>query len=133
PTDNSQNSIEPSDGPTIASVKAPGDWGASMLAGGTAGAGMFPAKFTFDINATPSCAKDFVVFNTSLAGVLPTTAASRGGNTFTAAGTPVGAFTIRHGATSLVLTAAVNNSGNNFRVIVNTGAGNTANAASLAA
>jgi hypothetical protein len=28
----------------------------------------FPAKFSFDINATPSCANDFVVFTTGLAG-----------------------------------------------------------------
>jgi hypothetical protein len=28
----------------------------------------FPAKFTFDINATPSCANDFVVFSTGLVG-----------------------------------------------------------------
>jgi hypothetical protein len=133
PTDNSQNPSGPSGGAPIASVNAPGDWGASMLAGGTVGAGMFPAHFTFDVNAPPSCASDFVAFNTSLAGVSPTTAASRGGNTFAAAGTPAGTLTIRHGATSLVLTAAGNNTGNNFLVVVNTGAGNTVNATSLAA
>ena len=37
------------------------DWSISLGSAGTAGA-MYPAKFTFDINATPSCANDFVVF-----------------------------------------------------------------------
>src|SRR5437879_13026347 len=37
------------------------DWSISLGSAGTAGA-MYPAKFTFDINATPSWANDFVVF-----------------------------------------------------------------------
>jgi hypothetical protein len=49
-----------------ASVKAPGDWGMSLLAGGSVGIGMFPAKFTFDVNAAPSCTSDYVAFNTGL-------------------------------------------------------------------
>lgn len=44
------------------------DWGMSLLAGGKAGAGVYPAKFTFDINATPDCTNDYVAFTTSLAG-----------------------------------------------------------------
>ena len=44
------------------------DWGMSLLSGGGAGVGVFPAKFSFDVNATPSCADDFVVFNTSQTG-----------------------------------------------------------------
>jgi hypothetical protein len=44
------------------------DWGISLGAGATVGEGMSPAKFTFDINATASCANDFAVFNTSLTG-----------------------------------------------------------------
>jgi len=44
------------------------DWGMSLLAGGKAGAGTYPAKFTFDINATPNCTNDYVAFTTSLAG-----------------------------------------------------------------
>ncbi|HET6930518.1 MAG TPA: hypothetical protein VFI45_09380, partial [Candidatus Acidoferrum sp.] len=36
------------------------DWSMSLLAGGKAGAGVYPAKFTFDINATPSCTNDYV-------------------------------------------------------------------------
>ena len=44
------------------------DWGMSLLAGGAVEDEMFPAKFTFDVNAAADCTKDFVVFNTSLAG-----------------------------------------------------------------
>jgi len=47
-------------------VPTPGDWGSSLLAGGTVGIGMFPAKFTFDVTAAPDCFKDYVAFNTSL-------------------------------------------------------------------
>jgi hypothetical protein len=93
---------------------------------------MSPAKFTFDINAAPSCANDYVAFNTSLAGVSPTTAASQTA-TFTAVGTPAGTFTIKNGTVTLILTAAGNNTGNNFLVGSNAAGGNTSNAASLAA
>jgi hypothetical protein len=41
------------------------DWGMSLLAAGYVGSGQFPAKFSFDVNAPPDCANDFVVFNTS--------------------------------------------------------------------
>jgi hypothetical protein len=44
------------------------DWGISLGIGATVGEGMSPAKFTFDINAAPSCANDYVVFNTRLTG-----------------------------------------------------------------
>ena len=37
------------------------DWAVSLGAGGVA-EGMYPAKYTFDVNATPSCANDFAVF-----------------------------------------------------------------------
>jgi hypothetical protein len=43
------------------------DWSQSMGTGATVGAGQYPAKYAFSI-ATDSCANDFVVFNTSLAG-----------------------------------------------------------------
>jgi len=128
----SDNSVGPSGGTPTASVMLPVDWGVSMLAGGTVGSGMFPAKFTFDVNAAPDCANDFVAFNSSLAGVSPITAASQSGNNFTALGTPAGTITITHGAISLVLTAAGDNTGNNFLVGSNTAGGNTSNAASLA-
>jgi hypothetical protein len=53
------------------------DWGESLGAGGTTGAPLngvnwypvFPAKFSFNVTAAPSCANDFVVFPTNLAGV----------------------------------------------------------------
>ena len=37
------------------------DWAVSLGAGGVA-QGMLPAKFSFNVNATPSCTADFVVF-----------------------------------------------------------------------
>jgi hypothetical protein len=37
------------------------DWAVSLGAGGVA-QGMFPAKYSFNVNATPSCTSDFVVF-----------------------------------------------------------------------
>ena len=37
------------------------DWAISLGAGGVA-QGMWPAKYSFDVNATPSCTADFVVF-----------------------------------------------------------------------
>src|SRR5438477_990409 len=47
-----------------------GDWSVSM--GGSSSAhiapAMFPAKYNFDVNQTPSCANDFVVFGENVAG-----------------------------------------------------------------
>src|SRR5439155_12187566 len=54
------------------------DWGTSLGAGGKVGAGMFPAKFSFDVTAAPSCANDYVAFNTSLAGSGGTAASQSG-------------------------------------------------------
>ncbi len=45
------------------------DWAQVMPgAGYTMGDGVFPAKYTFDVNAAPDCTNDFVVFTTSQAG-----------------------------------------------------------------
>jgi hypothetical protein len=44
------------------------DWSVSLGSGGTEGAEMYPAKFSFDAGGTKNCATDFVVFNTSLGG-----------------------------------------------------------------
>jgi hypothetical protein len=44
------------------------DWSVNMDSGATVGAGQYPAKFSYNPTAAPSCANDFVVFNTSLAG-----------------------------------------------------------------
>jgi hypothetical protein len=43
------------------------DWGEDLGSGAKVGAGVYPAKFGFNI-ASASCTNDFVVFNTSLAG-----------------------------------------------------------------
>lgn len=53
------------------------DWGQSLGAGGSTGAPItgvnwwpvFPAKFSFDVTATPDCTNDYVVFPTNVAGV----------------------------------------------------------------
>jgi hypothetical protein len=44
------------------------DWAVPLSANASDGADMYPAKFSFDITGTPSCANDYVVFNTRLAG-----------------------------------------------------------------
>lgn len=43
------------------------DWSISLGLGGTAAA-MYPAKYSFDTGATPSCTNDFVVFPVDVAG-----------------------------------------------------------------
>lgn len=43
------------------------DWSISLGTAGTAPA-MYPAKFSFDVNAVPSCANDFIVFPVNVAG-----------------------------------------------------------------
>ena len=44
------------------------DWNVSLGDNGTTGVAMFPAKYQFNLNATPSCTQDFVVFNSSRVG-----------------------------------------------------------------
>ncbi len=108
---------QPSGGTPIPSVKAPGDWGRPMLAGGGVGVGMVPAKFTWDVNAAPSCANDYVAYNTSLAGVSPTTAASRTGTFGPAQPTNGQTATITSPGTSITLTASTTlNTGLNFLI-----------------
>jgi len=43
------------------------DWSIS-LGGGTTAPTMYPAKFTFDVNATANCATDFIVYPVNIAG-----------------------------------------------------------------
>ena len=50
------------------------DWGMSLLSATATGAGQFPAKFSFDVNAPPDCTNDFVVFNTNQSGSAATVA-----------------------------------------------------------
>jgi len=94
------------------------DWAVSLGAGGVA-QGMSPAKYTFNVNATPSCTSDFVVFpinastGNSRAKVVGTfTGQPAAGATATITITPTGGT-----AVNLVLTASVaSNTGLNFQV-----------------
>jgi hypothetical protein len=49
-------------------LRAKVDWSVSLGAGSVA-QNQYPAKYSFDINATPDCANDFVVFGLNVAGV----------------------------------------------------------------
>jgi hypothetical protein len=44
------------------------DWSVNLGSGAKVGAGMYPAKYSFDPIGTPDCTNDFVVFNTGLKG-----------------------------------------------------------------
>ncbi|MGC2706475.1 MAG: hypothetical protein WA361_18305, partial [Candidatus Acidiferrales bacterium] len=109
------------------------DWGYPLLAGGTSGLGQYPAKFTFDIYATPDCTNDFVVFNQAgLAGAAATTAATLTG-IFT--GTPTAGRTViltSPEATITLTASATVNTGLNFQT-GGPGANGTTRAANLAA
>jgi len=48
------------------------DWGIAVGNGFTVDEGNFPAKFSFDVNQTPSCTADYVVFTTSQTGAAVT-------------------------------------------------------------
>jgi len=94
------------------------DWAVSLGAGGVA-QGMLPAKYAFDVNATPSCTADFVVFpvNSSTgnirANVVGTFSAEPAADNTTAITvTPAGGI-----AVTLTLTSsASSNTGLNFHV-----------------
>jgi hypothetical protein len=95
------------------------DWSVSLGAGRT-WYGVFPAKFTFDVNAPPSCANDFVVFPLSGS---PLTGSSRAkvagtftddptsGQTVSITITPTGSSPV-----TLTLTAGTTNAGTTFAV-----------------
>jgi hypothetical protein len=102
------------------------DWAMSLPAGATVGAGMYPAKFTFDVAATPSCTTDYVAYNTSLATGL---AAASGTGTFSASsltGTAVVnsvTLTASPGtAASQVTTISSNNVANGNTITITNGA-----------
>ena len=65
------------------------DWSVSLGAGGTVGAGFFPAKYSFGTNAE-TC-NDYVVYNTSLAGLSAVAATGTGtfANNLSVSGTTV--------------------------------------------
>jgi hypothetical protein len=97
------------------SVRNHGDWGMSLLANGLIGIGQFPAKFSFDVSASPDCANDYVVFPNGLLEGQATAAATRNG-TFSAL-TTSGIVTVRSSEGSLRLTASTTtNTGTNFQV-----------------
>ena len=102
------------------------DWASELPAGATVGAGMYPAKFTFDVAAAPDCDNDYVAFNTGFGNA---TAASRAG-TFT--GTPAANQTVTIGGT-LVLTASTSSNGGLNFDISGMGYTNTTRATNLAA
>ncbi|MBZ5647117.1 MAG: hypothetical protein LAN37_07845 [Acidobacteriia bacterium] len=103
------------------------DWGVSLGANGESGVGMFPAKFSFDINAAPSCANDYVAYTTSLTGGQAAVKASRAG-TFT--GQPTNGQTVTIGGTLVLTASSTLNTGTNFLISL---IGTTVTAANLAA
>ena len=94
------------------------DWAISLGAGGVA-QGMSPAKFSFNVNATPSCTSDFVVFpvnattGNARANVVGTFSGQpTSGQTTTITITPTGGI-----AVALTLTASNNtNTGLDFEI-----------------
>ncbi len=107
------------------------DW-SHVLGGANRGvgkAGVFPAKFQFDIHAIPSCANDFVVYTTAASGATGSGVfASQTGNF---QGEPIDgqAVTITNGARTLTLSASATlNTGTNFQF----GGGPAADATNLA-
>jgi hypothetical protein len=94
------------------------DWAISLGAGGVA-QGMWPAKFSFDVNAPPSCTSDFVVFpvnaptgNTRANVVGTFTGGPTSGQTTSITITPTGGT-----AVTLTLTASnTTNTGLDFEV-----------------
>lgn len=121
--------------PAAADASFVRDWsqvlgGGNRARGGRGGHGVYPAKYTFDVFAPPSCSDDFVVYPTFAPG------ATASGNpeirvyTMTG-GAPAGTITIgARPPRQVVLTAAADDIGFNFDA---TGGSDDAEAASLAA
>ena len=94
------------------------DWAISLGAGGVA-QGMAPAKYSFDVNATPSCSSDFVVFpinastGNTRANVIGTFSGEpAAGNTTAITLTPSGGS----GVTLTLTSSSTSNTGLNFQV-----------------
>ena len=117
---------QPKPEPAVSGLKQ--DWASALPAGARVGAGMYPAKFTFDAAAAPDCTNDYVAYNTGLA---PNPVAASRTGTFTATWfqTPSGTVTI--GGTLVLTASSSNNTGTNFQV--NWYADNTSSATNLAA
>jgi len=102
------------------------DWGFSVPGpGNTALDGVYPAKYSFSVTGAPSCANDFVVMPTGVAGSTTTIFAAATGS-FSAQPTSGSVITITNGANTLTVTAGA---GTNPYAI---GATTTATATNLA-
>ncbi|HUV69741.1 MAG TPA: hypothetical protein VMW15_08785 [Terracidiphilus sp.] len=107
-------------GRTTSSPTLKRDWSVSLGAGGVA-AGMSPAKYNFDVNATPSCTADFAVFpvdastgssRANVTGTFSTTTQYTTGTAVSVTVTPTGGS-----AVTLSLTPSTSsNTGTNFQV-----------------
>ena len=93
------------------------DWAISLGAGGVA-QGMYPAKYAYDVNATPSCTSDFVVFpvnastgNTRAKVVGTFTNEPAAGSTASITITPSGGA----GVTLTLTSSSASNTGLNFQ------------------
>lgn len=89
------------------------DWGASLGPGATGGDEMYPAKFSFDIFGAPSCANDFVVFNTGVAGGVATTASRTGA--FSSIN-PLAGNTVTIGGVLVLTASSTSNTGTFFLI-----------------
>jgi hypothetical protein len=107
------------------------DWsnvlgGGANGTGGKGSAGVYPAKYSFDISATPSCANDFVVYPTGTAGATDS-GGTKESRTSSFTGVPAVNQTVSFGlgtrAVTLTVTLA-SNAGKNF-----TSGGNATNSA----
>jgi hypothetical protein len=94
------------------------DWAISLGTGGVA-QGMFPAKYSFNVNATPSCTSDFVVFpvnastGNTRANVTGTFSAEpAAGNTTAITVTPTGGTAV----TLTITSSSTTNTGLDFEV-----------------
>ncbi len=100
-------------------------------------AGQYPAKYTFDVNAAPSCTADYAVFpvnaatgstRTHVVGTFSTTTDGANGQTVTFTVTPTGGSSVMLTLTSSTSTTT-GNTGKNFQVFTT---GSTANATTSA-
>jgi hypothetical protein len=99
-------------GQILAAADLDRDWQTPLGTGGKVGAGMFPAKYSFNPPGAPDCTTDFVVFNTSL--VTTATADTALAGTFTGRSSLGTTFVITNGLASLTLTVGTVNSGTTF-------------------
>lgn len=105
--------------PKLAAADVQRDW--SHVLGGVVGGsgieGVFPAKYSFDIDEDPSCAADFVVYPTNAAGATDSNGTNRQERGTFDGNDTTGTITIGTGGRIVTLTASTsNNDGLNFQV-----------------